>query len=552
MRMTSADKPRRLVQFAIYYSIILSIIHYTNSLCNTKGSLRLPVTNARRALYLKASSGGIDSALLTTSEGSNAIRSSIVTSTSNFISRIATFGGDFKSQISILVEKNREIVLQNPALCAVMAYKWTKPIAAVIGGLIVLVLTTNAIRKLLSFRKSARVYASQLSMPLTAPIVAPMVAPGPLFVDFRGGNLSEPPQTHAQTSLDTQTLALLTQTQPQTHSQPDTHTNAHTNMHEHTRTQTPLHAHDTSDVQLKSNVAVIPSGDLGRGQGAGEGNDKDVKKKDQAMVVAVSPKPTTAAAAATATATLPATTITTKSADQPARSATAPVAKAEAKAAIDAKDSVEKPVPLGPYGDPSVRNEYNPTLAADYFSRKRAVVYKRGTEIGSALTLFGAALMVDYLSGRIWSYQQQKIRAAHLTAMLSSLGPAFIKVGQILSIRTDLLPMAYTEELCKLQDCVAPFSTEEARAIIRKELGRSADVIFSSGLEPDAEVVASASLGQVYKAKLRSDGTEVMVTYVDIFGTYAYFETVIVTNMVLIARYTVFMAPLVINQFPSS
>jgi predicted unusual protein kinase regulating ubiquinone biosynthesis (AarF/ABC1/UbiB family) len=89
------------------------------------------------------------------------------------------------------------------------------------------------------------------------------------------------------------------------------------------------------------------------------------------------------------------------------------------------------------------------------------------------------------------------------------LGPTFIKVGQSLSIRTDLLRPAYIEGLTKLQDRVPAFPTAAARETIESELGRPIEEVFSSGLEPSASVVAAASLGQVYKAILRADGSEV-------------------------------------------
>ena len=82
-------------------------------------------------------------------------------------------------------------------------------------------------------------------------------------------------------------------------------------------------------------------------------------------------------------------------------------------------------------------------------------------------------------------------------------------MGQSLSIRTDLLRPAYIKGLTKLQDCVPSFDTSLAREIIERELGISADTVFLSGIGPDAKVVAAASLGQVYKAVLRSDFSEV-------------------------------------------
>jgi predicted unusual protein kinase regulating ubiquinone biosynthesis (AarF/ABC1/UbiB family) len=90
---------------------------------------------------------------------------------------------------------------------------------------------------------------------------------------------------------------------------------------------------------------------------------------------------------------------------------------------------------------------------------------------------------------------------------LIALGPTFIKIGQSLGTRADLLPLAYIKELSTLQDQVPPFPTSEAFARIETELGRPVGDAFA---EIDAEPVASASLGQVYRARLRT-GEEVAV-----------------------------------------
>jgi predicted unusual protein kinase regulating ubiquinone biosynthesis (AarF/ABC1/UbiB family) len=90
---------------------------------------------------------------------------------------------------------------------------------------------------------------------------------------------------------------------------------------------------------------------------------------------------------------------------------------------------------------------------------------------------------------------------------LISLGPTFIKIGQALGTRADLLPLAYIKELIKLQDQVPPFPTAEAFARIESELGKTISEAYA---EFDAEPIASASLGQVYRARLHT-GEEVAV-----------------------------------------
>ena len=80
---------------------------------------------------------------------------------------------------------------------------------------------------------------------------------------------------------------------------------------------------------------------------------------------------------------------------------------------------------------------------------------------------------------------------------LEKLGPTFIKLGQIMSIRPDVLPPPVMKELAKLQDRIEPFSTDEARAMIEADLGASIDTIFS---EFSIKPIAAASLAQVCTA----------------------------------------------------
>lgn len=98
-------------------------------------------------------------------------------------------------------------------------------------------------------------------------------------------------------------------------------------------------------------------------------------------------------------------------------------------------------------------------------------------------------------------------RPEHLRLALEELGTAWIKVGQVLSTRPDLLPPEYQRELAKLQDDAPPVPAEQIRAVILAELGQPPEALFARF---DALPLAAASIGQAHAAAL-PDGTEVVV-----------------------------------------
>ena len=115
-----------------------------------------------------------------------------------------------------------------------------------------------------------------------------------------------------------------------------------------------------------------------------------------------------------------------------------------------------------------------------------------------------------YLLPWNWIRGTQPPRAVRLRRTLEDLGPIFIKFGQILSTRRDLLPEDVADEFASLQDRVPPFPGEVAARIVCDALGRPVDDVFS---EFTREPLASASIAQVHAARLK-DGREVVVKVV--------------------------------------
>lgn len=155
----------------------------------------------------------------------------------------------------------------------------------------------------------------------------------------------------------------------------------------------------------------------------------------------------------------------------------------------------QEPPPSSPYPN----NKYDPISARRYFDGKLGLVLQRAFVVTLLSTTFLLGVALDFVRGKLESNADQ--RAKELSVLLTKLGPSFIKIGQSLSIRTDLLSPAYVRGLKSLQDQVPPFSNSEARKIIENELGGSIDDVFVSFPQ---ETIAAASLGQVYKATIRT------------------------------------------------
>ncbi|MBW4539125.1 MAG: AarF/ABC1/UbiB kinase family protein [Myxacorys chilensis ATA2-1-KO14] len=148
---------------------------------------------------------------------------------------------------------------------------------------------------------------------------------------------------------------------------------------------------------------------------------------------------------------------------------------------------------------------YDPALIAAYYRTRQWQAWRRSLGIFLPFLWFAARLWWDRITGI--SFRKEARQAVHLRVMLTTLGPAFIKIGQALSTRPDLVPPAYLEELTKLQDQLPPFPNEIAFQFIEEELGDRPQNIYA---ELSADPIAAASLGQVYKGRLKT-GEQVAV-----------------------------------------
>lgn len=160
---------------------------------------------------------------------------------------------------------------------------------------------------------------------------------------------------------------------------------------------------------------------------------------------------------------------------------------------------------------------YSPEKAAAFYQQRPLLVAKRILRLALLTGAFNAGLLFDWLvRGKLLGDQDytalkqaEPQRAKKALRLCERLGPTFIKLGQALSIRTDLVPEAYALELRQLQDAVPPFDSTEAYQVIRQQLGvRDLKEVFSYLSE---EPVASASIGQVYRGTLASNGKDVAV-----------------------------------------
>ncbi|CAM8896168.1 unnamed protein product [Rhodiola kirilowii] len=149
---------------------------------------------------------------------------------------------------------------------------------------------------------------------------------------------------------------------------------------------------------------------------------------------------------------------------------------------------------------------YDPATISAYWGKRPQAVATRIVQLLSVAGGFISSLIWDLINKKV--KENEVARAIELRDIVTSLGPAYIKLGQALSIRPDILSPAAMVELQKLCDKVPSYPDDIAMELIKEELGKPWQEIYSE-LSPSP--IAAASLGQVYKGKLIENGDVVAV-----------------------------------------
>lgn len=179
-----------------------------------------------------------------------------------------------------------------------------------------------------------------------------------------------------------------------------------------------------------------------------------------------------------------------------------------------AEPEKQLPAPTAPV-QPSVRNNHLPKDVYDPAAADATVCFPQCLRdprfwhvIHSLFLFFVQTINVALFQGKKLSKEDLERRhAALIKNLLVALGPTYIKLGQFLSVRRDLLPVTIADELVSLQDRVPPFSLELLRQIVTQELGAPPEELFAYF---DPVPMASASIGQVHRIQLK-DGRQAVL-----------------------------------------
>ncbi len=145
--------------------------------------------------------------------------------------------------------------------------------------------------------------------------------------------------------------------------------------------------------------------------------------------------------------------------------------------------------------------EYDPKKITEIYKGAPLRLLRRLWQTLIPLGLFLIGVGVDKIFGQLDNKEHSKERAKEFTNLLVYLGPAFIKAGQALSTRPDIIPQVVLDELSQLQDQLPGFNCDLAMACIEEDLGEQIETIFKT---LEKEPISAASLGQVHQGILKS------------------------------------------------
>ena len=144
---------------------------------------------------------------------------------------------------------------------------------------------------------------------------------------------------------------------------------------------------------------------------------------------------------------------------------------------------------------------YDPETISKIYQKNPKRLLKRLWQTLIPIFAYIFSIGWDKLTGKLKEERNARLRAKELTNLLVELGPAFVKAGQALSTRPDIIPVILLEELSELQDQLPGFDGEKAMELIEEDLNSKIDDIF---LSIEKEPISAASLGQVHKATLKN------------------------------------------------
>ena len=146
--------------------------------------------------------------------------------------------------------------------------------------------------------------------------------------------------------------------------------------------------------------------------------------------------------------------------------------------------------------------EYDPETISKIYRRNPKRLFKRLWQTLIPIFAYLFSVAWDKVTGRLKKETQIRFRSKQLTDLLVELGPAFVKAGQALSTRPDIVPAILLEELSELQDQLPGFDGNKAMELIEDDLNSTINDLF---LSINSEPISAASLGQVHKATLKNN-----------------------------------------------